>query len=117
MVISAFGAFAIAMPHFFGSPGRLEKAAIRIGNNRSYDLCHPNQSAVEDCDDTYKDWGSMVVIFFGIFSFGIGVSFYYSFGVPYVDDNTEKIQSPLLLSIIMSAKTLGPSLGYALGGA
>ncbi len=49
--------------------------------------------------------------------FGIGVSFYYSFGIPYVDDNSGKTQSPLLLSLVTSARTLGPTAGYVLGGA
>ncbi len=32
----------------------------------------------------------MSVVFIGIFLVGIGVSFYFSFGLPYVDDNSER---------------------------
>jgi hypothetical protein len=42
---------------------------------------------------------------------------YYSFGVPFVDDNSKKKNSPLMLSFVMASRVLGPSLGYALGSA
>ena len=48
------------------------------------------------------------------FQTGIGISFYYSFGIPYVDDNSGKTQSPLLLAVVTSARTLGPTFGYIL---
>ena len=52
------------------------------------------------CSHSYKDWTSMWVVFFGIFLLGIATSFFYSFGLPYVDDNSEKEDSPLLLSLV-----------------
>ena len=44
-----------------------------------------------------RDWGGMFTIFVGFFISGIGTSFYYSFGVPYLDDNVSKENSPFLL--------------------
>ena len=44
-----------------------------------------------ECDGTSeKDWTSLVVVFLGIFLLGFGVSFYFSFGIPFIDDNTER---------------------------
>jgi hypothetical protein len=39
----------------------------------------------------------MFTIFVGFFISGIGTSFYYSFGVPYLDDNVSKDNSPFAL--------------------
>jgi hypothetical protein len=44
-----------------------------------------------------RDWGGMFTIFVGFFISGIGTSFYYSFGVPYLDDNVSKDNSPFAL--------------------
>jgi hypothetical protein len=44
-----------------------------------------------------RDWGGMLTIFVGFFISGIGTSFYYSFGVPYLDDNVSKDNSPFML--------------------
>ena len=38
-----------------------------------------------------------VIILFRYFITGIGSSFYYSFGIPYIDDNVSKQSSPLVL--------------------
>ncbi len=48
---------------------------------------------------------------------GIGISFYFSFGIPYVDDNSSKGDSPFYMSVIMTTRSIGPTLGYILGGA
>ena len=72
-----------------------------------------------ECDGSVhnKDWASLGIVFLGIFLLGIGVSFYFSFGVPYVDDNTERGNSPFALSVVFSARVIGPTLGYFLGSA
>ncbi len=46
----------------------------------------------DDCKagKSVKDWGSLAIVFTGIFLLGFGVSFYYSLGISYVDDNTER---------------------------
>jgi hypothetical protein len=45
----------------------------------------------------------MWVVFFGIFLLGIATSFYFSFGLPYVDDNSDRDDSPFFLSLVSSA--------------
>jgi hypothetical protein len=47
----------------------------------------------------------MFTIFVGFFISGIGTSFYYSFGVPYLDDNVPKENSPFLLGKIIITNT------------
>ena len=75
-----------------------------------------NGSNVTHCDgQTQKDWVSVTIIFIGIFTVGIGSTGIFSFGVPYVDDNTEKGKSPIALGFVMAGRILGPTLGYVLG--
>ena len=46
---------------------------------------------------------------------GLGIAAFFSFGIPYVDDNSEKDSSPLKLSIVLAARMTGPAVGYAIG--
>lgn len=67
--------------------------------------------------ETPKDWASMFIIFFGIFITGFANSLYYSFGLPYLDDNSPRQSSPLKLSIAMAARVAGPGVGILLASA
>ena len=51
----------------------------------------------------------------GIFVVGIGSTFIYAFGIPFLDDNAGKENSPLALALAMTSRILGPAMGYALG--
>ena len=83
----------------------------------SYSLCQANNTFVDNCDSqgSQKDWISIGIIFAGIFIVGIGSSSIYSFGIPYIDDNSEKKNSPLALSLAMISRILGPAFGNILG--
>ena len=50
-----------------------------------------------ECLAGRRDWAGMVAIFSGFFITGVGTSFFYSFGIPYIDDNVSKNNSPLVL--------------------
>ena len=103
----------LAFPHFTGEQSYLtdlnEQAAK--GDLEPQDqVCNSGKVRIQEgeCDEQhYKDWTSLGIVFLGIFLLGIGVSFYFSFGVPYVDDNTERGNSPLALSVVMSARVIG----------
>ena len=87
----------------------------------SKDMCGMTEEAGggdERCKvQVIRDWGGMALIFVGFFISGIGTSFFYSFGIPYIDDNVSKQNSPMALSFIMAGRVLGPALGYLLGSA
>ena len=101
---------------------------ISSTQNDSYlngDLCNnaKNPYPQDQCDNNdsrsrsryYKDWWSMAIIFVGIFVVGIGSTGIYSFGVPFLDDNAGKQDSPMALGYAMTSRIVGPTLGYALG--
>ena len=86
-------------------------------NNRN-GLCYDDNDLLSNqiCDGKApKDWISVVIIFIGIFTVGVGSTGIFSFGIPYIDDNTQRKESPLALSSIMAGRIIGPTCGYVLG--
>jgi sodium-independent organic anion transporter len=111
-VVSAMGTLLIALPHFTarGSTFHLEKKS-------GEDFC--DGTVEENCEDgeQAKDFFSMSIIFIGIFITGIGNSLFWTLGLPYIDDNSKKKDSPLRMSFAMAARVVGPSLGFMMGAA
>lgn len=46
---------------------------------------------------------------------GIGNTLYYSLGQTYLDDNTKKSNTPMMLAYAFSLRMLGPVVGFVLG--
>ena len=88
-----------------------------VGSTKdSTGICLASDASDTDCDgQTQKDWLSVAIIFIGIFTVGIGSTGIFSFGLPYLDDNAEKNDSPIALSFAMTSRVFGPALGYILG--
>lgn len=57
----------------------------------------------------------LVLFFFSQFVLGIGQTLYYSLGQSYLDDNTLRSNTPMLLAYAMSLRMCGPVAGYGLG--
>ena len=84
--------------------------------NSSKGVCASSNTLEDDCDgQIQKDWLSVAIIFIGIFTVGIGSTGILSFGIPYLDDNSEKKNAPIALSLAMFGRVLGPGLGSVLG--
>jgi len=117
MLLSALGTFLCAFPFLLGEKSQYEGTWGDEAEERKH-LCGEKVDE-ENCEHagTGRDWSGMVTIFFGYFITGIGSSFFYSFGIPYIDDNVSKQSSPLVLSFILAGRTLGPSFGFLLGSA
>lgn len=117
MMFSALGFFICATP-FFAKDKELYSRGWEVQQATAKGLCLPQEENTKTCNPSkVRDWGGMFAIFIGFFISGIGTSFYYSFGVPYLDDNVPKENSPFLLGIMSAARTMGPALGYVLGNA
>lgn len=61
-----------------------------------------------ECDNEIESIIPLVLIFLSQFVLGIGNTLYYALGQTYLDDNTKKTNTPLLLSYAFSLRTLGP---------
>lgn len=117
MMLSALGFFLCATP-FFAKDKELYRNGWEVQQTTASGLCLPDEGDTKTCNpNKVRDWGGMFTIFVGFFISGIGTSFYYSFGVPYLDDNVSKDNSPLALGIMSAARTMGPAMGFLLGNA
>ncbi|QQP37532.1 Solute carrier organic anion transporter family member [Caligus rogercresseyi] len=75
-------------------------------------LCTSNSTVHSSCSSFEEEaashlrtkWIGISFIFIGIFLHGIGASFYNTLGIPYIDDNSEKSNSPMALSFVITAK-------------
>lgn len=57
----------------------------------------------------------LILIFLSQFVLGVGNTLYYSLGQTYLDDNTKKTNTPLMLAVAMSLRMIGPIVGFFIG--
>lgn len=62
----------------------------------------------QECGDEIESIVPLVLIFISQFVLGIGNTMYYALGQTYLDDNTKKANTPILLSYAFALRTLGP---------
>lgn len=76
--------------------GDFESVAEYTANaHKEHKLCMSEESGCQQSDGT---WVPPIVLFVGQFIAGIGISLFWIVGVAYMDDNTEKANTPALLS-------------------
>lgn len=125
--------FILAMPHFIYGAGdaalQLTKEYINDQETEallnSHNLTRIVKSTNRLCLDTFSPKEChdiisvvpLVLIFMSQFVLGIGNTLYYSLGQTYLDDNTKKTNTPLMLAYASSLRTFGPVVGFALGRA
>jgi len=118
LLCSSLGLAICSTPYLFRDKTQYE-GGWHIQSSSTHNLCG-EESSEEVCQDgggKVRDYGGMATIFIGIFLTGIGSAFFYSVGIPYIDDNVPKSGSPITLSLILAGRVLGPSLGFLLGSA
>ena len=110
-VVSAVGVLISAIPHFTG------RQQIAVDGVRRDKLCGEIDDEDDDCEvsPSFKDLGSIAVIFFGQVLFGIVNALFWIFGMTYADDNTTRANSPVQVALSMAGRVTGPTLGYFLG--
>ena len=88
--------------------------------SQSSDLCHFNEtlrnatSSSESCKGS--QWYHMFVFVLGQLLIGAGASPVYNLGCAYLDENVTRKNSGLYLGIFYAVATLGPGVGFLLGG-
>lgn len=124
VAFSALSCFILATPHFIFGAG---PAALALTKEYEDQFRHLNHSVMEQkerlglcteekntgtCDAERESSIAPLLIFLSQFLLGIGTTLYYSLGQPYIDDNSKKSNTPMLLGLSMSLRTIGPSFGF-----
>ncbi|XP_075237516.1 organic anion transporting polypeptide 33Ea [Lycorma delicatula] len=131
VAFSGVSCFILAVPHFLYGPGSTALSLTKeyIGNNNlnssvftSKDdamLCTSDSRVSTICNakDTIGEFSSVppLVVFFSQFVLGIGTTLYFALGQTYIDDNTKKKNTPILLGLTLSLRTIGPAFGFIIG--
>ncbi|KAJ6647832.1 Solute carrier organic anion transporter family member 5A1 [Pseudolycoriella hygida] len=133
VVFCALSCFILALPHLIYGPGQeaLEltkeyvceynsssaaNSTLKVPQNPptgSNKLCLGIVKA-ENCDEIFSIV-PLALLFLSQFVLGIGNTLYYSLGQSYIDDNTSRAKTPMMLAYAMSLRTFGPVAGYGLG--
>uniref|UniRef100_A0A182SSX6 Kazal-like domain-containing protein n=1 Tax=Anopheles maculatus TaxID=74869 RepID=A0A182SSX6_9DIPT len=133
VVFCALSCFILALPHFIYGAGdealqltkeyirEREEDEARIRSHQNYTIMVKSTnrlcldtSSPKQCLETISVV-PLVLIFLSQFVLGIGNTLYYSLGQTYLDDNTKKTNTPLMLAYASSLRTFGPVVGFALG--
>ncbi|CAO1338045.1 unnamed protein product [Diamesa tonsa] len=133
VIFCALSCFILALPHFIYGAGedalKLTKEyidstkdlSVIIDNSTVLQFFRQNnqlclaQEAKQDCNQDIESIVPLVLIFLSQFVLGVGNTLYYALGQTYLDDNTKKTNTPMLLSYAFALRTLGPIIGFVLG--
>uniref|UniRef100_A0A1I8PEC0 Solute carrier organic anion transporter family member n=1 Tax=Stomoxys calcitrans TaxID=35570 RepID=A0A1I8PEC0_STOCA len=129
IVFCGISCYILALPHFIYGAGQDmlqytkeyydfegENATVTLVNatiKNSQQLCGILKTSHE-CESLFSIV-PLVLVFLSQFVLGIGNTLYYSLGQSYLDDNTKKTNTPLMLSVAFSLRLVGPIVGFFLG--
>ncbi|XP_012215069.1 solute carrier organic anion transporter family member 74D [Linepithema humile] len=124
--LSALSCLVLALPHFIYGPGKdalaltkeyLDQTLLNMTNKHDLATC-PRTDQPEQCDAETMLSVSLLprlLVFISQFILGIGTTLYYGLGQTYLDDNTKKKNTPMLLGFTFALRTVGPAIGFLLG--
>ncbi|XP_024880200.1 solute carrier organic anion transporter family member 4C1 [Temnothorax curvispinosus] len=125
--LSALSCLILALPHFIYGPGKdalaltkeyLDQTLLNMTTvPENFAIC-PRTNQPELCDAETKlsvSYLPLLLIFISQFVLGIGTTLYYGLGQTYLDDNTKKKNTPMLLGFTFALRTVGPAIGFLLG--
>ncbi|KAG1664053.1 Solute carrier organic anion transporter family member 4C1 [Nymphon striatum] len=104
-LIAAFSAFISSLPYFlFGPSEQLSGSSsanltVNSTENIGYQLCSLNER-IDMCEEhasrrTRETLPAVSLLFLGNFINGIGSTAFYIVGTPYLDDNIDKVKTPI----------------------
>lgn len=123
---SAVSCFIIILPHVLYGAGKDALALTHEYMDESKFHNYTEKDSLELCSNTTaqtckqyttSDFSAVptVTIFISQFILGIGTTLYFSLGQTYIDDNTEKTKTPMVLAITLALRTIGPVFGFLIG--
>lgn len=107
-IVMSIGSFVMALPHFTSSQYEWGKdVTLTCSTEESRTSC-----GGEDSDLQHY----LYVLILGQLLHGIGGTTLYTVGVSLIDDSVSASSSPLYIGIMYAFATLGPAMGYIVGG-
>ncbi|XP_043653681.1 solute carrier organic anion transporter family member 74D [Drosophila teissieri] len=132
IVFCGLSCFILVLPHFIYGAGHevlqftkeyqesllngtsgSDHSFLNISSVKTERLCGVGKTE-DDCDDIFS-YVPLVLIFVSQFVLGVGNTMYYSLGQTYLDDNTKKTNTPLMLAVAMALRMIGPVVGFFFG--
>lgn len=111
-VILSIGCFLFALPHLL--------VGDYFPGSNGDDLCNTNATTSTTMTNTVKCQSSLwyIILTFIIAEFfiGVGATPVYVLGPAYIDENVRHTTSGMFLGIMYAVATIGPAIGYLLGG-
>uniref|UniRef100_U5EK85 Solute carrier organic anion transporter family member n=1 Tax=Corethrella appendiculata TaxID=1370023 RepID=U5EK85_9DIPT len=132
VVFSAISCFILASPHLIYGPGddalkltkefQLEGNQTLLFNSTTPVTLSKNTNRLclskpveKECVEVLASILPIVLIFISQFVLGIGNTLYFTLGQTYIDDNTDKTKTPMMLGYAAALRTLGPVIGFGMG--
>ncbi|XP_034248106.1 solute carrier organic anion transporter family member 74D isoform X2 [Thrips palmi] len=131
VALSAASCFILTLPHFVFGAGpdaiALTEEYLQhrhfnysVSQSEQAKLCSWSHPPDPDCPldnevDLEYTWLPAGLVFLSQFVLGVGTTLYFSLGQTYLDDNTKKTNTPMLLGLTMALRTVGPAIGFVLG--
>ncbi|XP_055022096.1 solute carrier organic anion transporter family member 4A1 [Boleophthalmus pectinirostris] len=109
IMIMGLGSLVFALPHFTTPPYQVSSLEVS-------DLCLGTNSSL--CEGKGRSSLSRYCLVFMLSQFlhGIGATPLYTLGVTFLDQNVHCSAAPVYIGIFYTAATVGPAVGYLLGG-
>ncbi|XP_015609207.1 solute carrier organic anion transporter family member 5A1 [Cephus cinctus] len=127
VALSAASCLVLALPHVIYGPGKDALALTKeyldhtllnaTGTDSSHIAICPRNNNPEQCDENAMmdiSYLPRLLVFVSQFILGIGTTLYYGLGQTYLDDNTKKKNTPMLLGFTFALRTIGPAVGFVL---
>ncbi|OUC48787.1 sodium-independent organic anion transporter [Trichinella nativa] len=116
MLVMAFGSLICTLPHFISEP-------YEYSEGEQFEICRKNHSTASlfnvKSDEIFNKNAQpyfFYILLLGQVMHGIGAAPLYTLGVAYLDENVSQKMSPVYLGIYFAFATLGPALGFIIGG-
>ena len=124
LVIMGLGSLVCSLPHFIAPPyDALDNRGLQHSEEISTqpimcDDTHENSTNSNDCPSSLQPWLSDLkyVFILGQFLHGIGAISIFTIGLVFIDESVSQTQSSFNLGFVYVMATVGPAIGYILGG-
>lgn len=102
-ILVALSCIMCSLPYFIYGPGLSLISNSKIFTNvTQYEVCAPPDEEIDCNDGTHSTVvPAVVILWLASFVNGMGYTAFYTIGLPYIDDNVRKKNSPLYLSTLL----------------